>query len=886
MTEPADIRSAYKSELDGSWRRLSRISALVALVLVPAGIVLDRSFYPRMIEPFFQLRVAADILIFLCLLTYSTPFGKHYVREVTFLWLVLIQMMICYMIFLTDGARSPYYAGLNLSVLAVGIFLPTNLFETLFFVVVTLTLYVGTVLASDITGPETGFAYGNFFFLCLTSVVTLFASYVGDRSRFESYESNLRLKEYNKRLEDLDRTKSQFFANISHELRTPLTLILSPIQDLLESHSGIPEKVAFALGTIKGNALRLLKLVNDLLDIIRLEEGKLELEITPVAMDQLIAGISDSMGYLAEIQEIDFRSSLNAGNAVVSGDASALEKIFINVLNNAIKFCKKGGMVEVTTRLRDGEYIAQIADTGIGIPKDQLPYIFNRFHQVDGSSTRRYGGTGLGLALVKELVERHAGRIAVDSEVGKGTVLTIWLPADKGEIGDVAEPSVETRPDIGIQRLHRLAEINTGMTVSADDTRDESWEETTPAKDLPRVLIVDDESDMRRYLVSTMRGIYDIFQADDGEVGLKRAQEILPDLMVLDLMLPRVDGLEICRTLKANDTTRAIKIVLLTARVDEDAKLTALQNGADDFVTKPFSRVELLSRLANLLQTSRLEKDLRKSNDELKVALSDLKATQAQLIQSEKLNALGSLAAGLLHEINNPLNYSLTALQLLRSDEHLNKDELLSEVCSDIDEGMQRIRSIVSDLHAFAYPSEADKSKSFRLIDAVESASRFTAHELRSVDFDVNVSPDILVVGSKTHVTQVLVNLFINSAKATREVEDLRRGEIQVTGKREDGRVVVRVVDNGIGMEEKTISRIFDPFFTTRDVGEGMGLGLSICHTIIANHGGKLIAKSGVGKGTELAFDLALAEEQFADVPQELDVDSSTRLKNAIRLGG
>jgi C4-dicarboxylate-specific signal transduction histidine kinase len=320
--------------------------------------------------------------------------------------------------------------------------------------------------------------------------------------------------------------------------------------------------------------------------------------------------------------------------------------------------------------------------------------------------------------------------------------------------------------------------------------------------------------------------------------------------------------------LKQNSASRGIRIVLLTARTDEEAKLKALKSGADDFVTKPFSSAEILTRLMDLYRTAQLERDLEKRNEEVKEALSRLKSTQAQLIQSEKINALGSLAAGLLHEINNPLNYSLTALQLIREDNAVRQSDLLKEVIGDIEEGMQRIQKIISDLRSFAYPSESEIQASFDLAEAVESALRFTSHELKGIAVKIDLPEGILVVGSKSHITQVFVNLFANSAKAIQEVLTERVGEIRVTAKERDGRLVVRIEDNGAGMDEKTLGRAFDPFFTTRDVGQGMGLGLSVCHTIISNHGGRMEAKSKRGEGAELTFDLPLSSAIPVSFPE------------------
>jgi signal transduction histidine kinase len=419
-----------------------------------------------------------------------------------------------------------------------------------------------------------------------------------------------------------------------------------------------------------------------------------------------------------------------------------------------------------------------------------------------------------------------------------------------------------------LENLHRLAEHRGGLSV---DVEGELLSDGVDSSDVKRasVLVVEDEPGMRSYLTDILRSDYRVIQARDGREGLKLALEREPDLIVLDLMLPEMDGLEVCRRIRTHAKPRPSRIMLLTARADEQSKLTALENGANDFLTKPFSTVEVLTRLRNLLENARLERDLAVRNARLEQTLKDLEATQAQLIQSEKLNALGSLSAGLLHEINNPLNYSLTALQLLGSDPSIQGDELMREIVGDIQEGMDRIRTIVSDLRAFAYPTEAEKQGAFDLNEAVESALRFTAHELKGIEVIQELPAPAWVLGSKSHLTQVFINLLANAAKATGAMTDGRVGTIRIEGEERDGRLWVRVSDNGVGMDEQTLGRIFDPFFTTRDVGEGMGLGLSICHTIVSNHQGRLTATSRPGEGTELTFDLPVGNGiRVSAIPQ------------------
>lgn len=245
-------------------------------------------------------------------------------------------------------------------------------------------------------------------------------------------------------------------------------------------------------------------------------------------------------------------------------------------------------------------------------------------------------------------------------------------------------------------------------------------------------------------------------------------------------------------------------------------------------------------------------------NHELKNTISTLKTTKAQLVQSEKMNAIGSLSAGLLHEVNNPLNYTLTAVQLLKMDPHINSDEDLKDTVNDIDEGMGRIKTIVTDLRAFAYPEEADKKVQFLVSSAVDNALRFTSNEHSEVKRVSNIPEGLMISASQTHIVQVLINLISNAARAISKSEK-NDGVITIEAKEQDGRIAVSVSDNGPGIDKKTLSKIFDPFFTTNEVGKGMGLGLSVSHTIIKNHNGELYATSKVGEGTAFYFDLETA---------------------------
>jgi signal transduction histidine kinase len=862
----AEVAPAYEQYLRDQWLRSSLFASAIAASLVPVFALLDFFVYPEWFQVFLLLRIGCSLIIVSLAWIVSRRL-PHLAKSMTVVVFLIIQSMILFMIAVTDGARSTYYAGLNLTVIAIGLLLPAKESETVVFCLVTYAGYFVVCWYNQAADIWVDFL-GNIFFLVSTGVIASFSSHFLEQRRYQEFRLTHQLEQKNLQLADMDRQKSQFFANISHELRTPLTLILAPVQDLLEGRDRLPDRVAVRLAGVRDNALRLLKLVNDLLDVIRLEEGQDNLLRSRVELHGLLRGLVDGMIHLADMKGIDFEYESCPERLVVQGDARALEKVFVNVIGNALKFTDPGGAVRVVTSLRDGNVQVLVEDSGVGITESEQALVFERFRQADGTATRRYRGTGLGLALVKDLTERMGGAVLIESQLGVGTKEKLRFAALETEQGELFDAEAQEDP---LENLHRLADFRGGLSVDIDDPVTVAGADSNDGS-RASVLVVEDEPGMRSYLTEVLQGDYQVLQARDGREGLRLALEREPDLIVLDLMLPEMDGLEVCRRIRSDAKPRPSRIMLLTARADEQSKLTALENGANDFLTKPFSTVEVLTRLRNLLENARLERDLAARNARLEQTLRDLEATQAQLIQSEKLNALGSLSAGLLHEINNPLNYSLTALQLLGSDPSVQGDELMREIVGDIQEGMNRIRTIVSDLRAFAYPTEAEKQGAFDLNEAVEAALRFTAHELKGIEVIQALPAPALVLGSKSHLTQVLINLLANAAKAIGAVTDGRPGCIRIEGEERQGRLWVRVSDNGVGMNEQTLGRIFDPFFTTRDVGEGMGLGLSICHTIVSNHQGRLTATSRVGEGSELSFDLAMADAEPAKAPHASDV--------------
>jgi len=423
----------------------------------------------------------------------------------------------------------------------------------------------------------------------------------------------LELEQVNaEKLAELDIEKNKFFSNISHEFRTPLTLILGPLDRFIGKLKNEEQKQE--LNLVRRNARRLQTLINQLLSLSKLESGKMKLRARPKNIVQLTNLFMRSFHSMAEHQGIKLDFESDAEEYIVYLDTIKFEKVVNNLLSNALKFTDRGDKIKVSIYTESTPHGSpsrgdnpptgiqiNFSDTGRGIKKEELPHVFDRFYQVDETQMKTNLGTGIGLALTKELIELHHGTITVDSELGKGTNFTIYLPVGKDQLADdeiIASDNTTSASDeellnddyLFLQDVVPKTEINTEVPEDSD---------------LPLLLIVEDNEDMRAYIKSYLDDSYNIIEAENGREGVEQAIEHVPDLIVSDLMMPKLDGNEMTLMLKTDLRTSHIPIILLTAKASIESKLEGLETGADDFLTKPFDAGELRIRIKNLIAQRR-----------------------------------------------------------------------------------------------------------------------------------------------------------------------------------------------------------------------------------------------------------------------------------------
>jgi signal transduction histidine kinase len=795
-------------------------------------------------------------------------------------------------------------------------------------------------------------------------------------------------------LAQVDRAKTTFFSNVSHELRTPLTLMLGPVSDAL---ADVDRSLAGeALELVHRNGLRLQKLVNTLLDFSRIEAGRMDASYEPLDLASFtfeLASAFDSAVVRAGLRlVVDCRT----GGEPTYVDRDMWEKVVLNLLSNAFKFTFEGE-IGVSVFQSADRAVLRVRDTGTGIPASELPRIFERFHRVDGSRGRTHEGTGIGLALVHELVKLHGGSIEVESEANRGTIFTVAIP-----LGTAHLPADRIRRERRLERtavnpdayVAEAARWLPGVTPSADEALDVPGVVAADGVSDALLVLADDNADMRAYLRGLLGTRWRLELAADGEEALRLARTLAPDAVITDVMMPRLDGVGLLRELRAHPATRHIPVMLLSARAGEEARVEGFEAGADDYIVKPFTARELVARVhAQLLRARirRVEDEHRRRiaavfthapvaiailhgpshvfelanppylqivgrqalvGQAVREALPELEGQQVmnlldQVYQSaeryvgrshpvklrrgqgetleecffdfvfqpifdasgqvngiavvafevtelvrarraaeEASRAKDEFLAMLGHELRNPLAPILTALQLLRirgetggaheravierQARHLVGlvDDLLD--VSRITRGKVRLKLSRVELHDV-------------VVRGIELASPLLEQHQHELFLEI-ADRGLPVLADTGRLAQVVGNLLTNAAKYTPA-----GGRIQLSAREEDGQVVLRVADTGIGIDAEMLPQVFDLFAQDRQAIDraqgGLGLGLAIVRSLVSLHGGSVSARSeGRGRGSEFVIRLPRAGADGAAAAGEAERVAHEAIRTARRV--
>ncbi|MCU0289726.1 MAG: ATP-binding protein, partial [Acidobacteria bacterium] len=419
------------------------------------------------------------------------------------------------------------------------------------------------------------------------------------------------------KLKEMDKIKSRFFANISHEFRTPLTLILGPLEQMLTGPREGEKEQKKKIRMMLRNSGRLLGLINQLLELSKFDSGAVKLQATRQNIIPFLKGVLHSFDSLALQKELILEFQTQLEDITLYYDPVRLEEVFANLLSNAVKFTPAGGKITLAVQVKKDlsgieaqDFLeVLVSDTGPGIPREELAHIFDRFYQADSTYEYHRQGTGIGLAIAREIVELHHGTItAYSGSERSGTLFVIRLPMVSADQGTQEDTSSHSKTSSSLDRHpapRGLVAEGTEEEEFAPAEEEEKIVNGPGALDRDIILVIEDSADVRQYIRGALEPVYAVVESIDGEQGLAKAKEMVPDLIICDVMMPGKDGFEVCREIKSDRITSHIPVILLTAKAGEENILTGFETGADDYITKPFSTRILSARIKNLIELRR-----------------------------------------------------------------------------------------------------------------------------------------------------------------------------------------------------------------------------------------------------------------------------------------
>jgi signal transduction histidine kinase len=650
----------------------------------------------------------------------------------------------------------------------------------------------------------------------------------------ETFEATRRRAEA---LAEIDRAKTVFFSNVSHELRTPLTLIMGPLNDLLAAPPGaLPPGSHELLQLARRNGERLRKLVNNLLEFSRIEAGRVAARYEETDLARLTADLASNFRSACERGGLELRVACRPLVSPAFVDRDMWERIVLNLISNAFKFTLQG---EIFVGLKQvGESaVLTVRDTGTGIPAAEQPKLFERFHRIENARARSQEGTGIGLALVYELVKLHGGEVGVESAVNRGTEITVRIPLGRKHLPAdriLAEPSP---PEPA--RIHGFVAEAAGWLGGTDT--ESTAQEPPPLRDAARrkVVVADDNADMRAYLERLLGPVYDVVPAARGDEALDLARRALPDLVVADVMMPGLDGFALLRALRQDERTRSLPVILLSARAGEEARVEGLEAGADDYLVKPFDARELVARVSGAIALAAQRREAERRKDEF--------------------------LATLAHELRNPLAPLRTASELLKR----TPDETAKQAALDvIGRQVSNMSRLIDDLMDLSRISRGKIELRLETVDVntvLEEAIEATQPLIANAEQTLSVQlppPPMLVRGDRVRLIQVFTNLLNNASKYSET-----GARIAVEARLDSKEAVVAVSDDGIGIEPEMLPKVWDMFVQAKRSIErshgGLGIGLTLVRSLVEMQDGSVEAKSaGPGRGSTFTVRLPLASLQ------------------------
>ena len=847
------------------------ITSLITIFAIPFFTILDYFMYPRYLSILFSLRIVMTIPFVIIFFTIrKSIFLQKHIIKISTLLVLEAGFGIAGMIHLTEGYLSPYYAGLVVSILVLCVTITLPLKKTLLISSLIYGSYIIPILIKGDINNIPIFLNNNFFIVAMVVFAIFGASlkeitqYNEFKSRYEIQKSNEELSKVtkelegsNKKLRELDQIKMRFFSNVSHELRTPLTMIIGPLEQLLQNWNNM-DPVPM-LRAMEANAHRLLRQVNTILDFAKADAGKLVCHYKNGNLGNILSELVQASIPYSKQKNIQISISGTDKIPDTAMDIEKVETIAANLISNALKFTSAKGKINIRTGKDQNGIWFEVQDTGMGIPENKIDHIFERFLQVEDQHSRNNEGTGLGLAMVQELTLLHGGKINVRSKIGKGSTFRVELPMKP------ISPESDRRKQIGrrkfdkivVERLDALIDKEfqergkiDKKTLFADVARGSGLgdsvaeKQTDPKKSAPtdaqKILVVEDNPDLRAFIVSNLFDTYHVEQAENGRIGLDLARRMNPDLIISDVMMPEMDGYELCRQIRKDPFLSKVPIILVTAKSGGEAVEAGLEIGATDYVPKPFEMRELKARIATHLKNRFLEKNINE--------------------RETRLTAIGQMTSSVVHDLKNPLNTIIGFTQIAKQDSDALEEKGISKNLSYVMESSVRLTRMIAEILDFArgYAPRLNTEPTV-LIPFLETT--LGNHRLKLETMGISLisgyeaCDDVQVEFDCDQIHRVIDNLIMNAKEGFfTGNHDVKEKIIWVTTRYEENHAVIRFSDNGPGIPDEIKNSLFDPF-TTAGKKSGTGLGLATVRNIVTAHSGKIAVESK-GKEGGAVFEL------------------------------
>jgi signal transduction histidine kinase len=641
-------------------------------------------------------------------------------------------------------------------------------------------------------------------------------------------------------LSALDRAKTTFFANVSHEFRTPLTLLAGPLEDeLAERERPLPSDRRERLVTAHRNTQRLIKLVNVLLDFSRIEAGQAIARYRPTQLGTLTSELASMFRPAIERAGLTLAIDIEPKSDPVFVDREMWEKIVLNLLSNAFKHTFEG-RIDVCLRFSPSAAELTVTDTGTGIEARELPHLFERFHRVVGARSRTHEGTGIGLALVRELARLHGGDVSVASKPGQGTAFTVTIPLDpqhlpQAQIGLDAE-AMPPGADVAAYVQEALNWSPAHLELPAHLRGAEAGEIRGRAV-RGKVLLADDNADMRAYISRLLEPDYAVAAVADGQSALDLVASFEPDLVLSDVMMPRLDGPGVLRALRSDPSTRHLPVVLLSARAGEESAIEGIEAGADDYLVKPFSARELLARVRTHVELARARREwadyLERTNQELE-----------------------AFSYSVSHDLRTPLRAIDGFSKAVLSRKAHQLDEEGKDYLMRVRRAAARMGELIDELLDLSRVSRAPlQRQSVALTALANHVAKNVREQFASHTVHFEADPDLTVHADPRLLRSLLENLLDNSWKFTARRGDAKVHVGQVAGAAPP---TYFIMDNGAGFDQTYVHRLFQPFQRLHAESDfpGTGIGLAIVHRIVSRHGGRIWAEGHENRGATIYFTL------------------------------